>query len=349
MTARPGLSIAPMMGYTDRHGRYFLRRLSRFARLYSEMIPAQAILHGDRDRLLRLDACEHPVALQLGGGDAAALAEAARIGAGYGYDEINLNLGCPSARVGEGGFGACLMKQPRQAAHCVRALCDAVSVPVSVKCRIGVDEQEPQRDFLPFIDRLADAGCRIFIVHARKAWLQGLSPKQNRTLPPLDYNLVHDLKAQRPGLAVHLNGGIENLQQARAALGRLDGVMIGRAAFADPWMLTQADRLWHGAAAAPPTRAAILEDMLAYAVARARHGDMPRAILRHCMTLYRGVAGSKAFRRRLSGLMRAPVPADWLASLPAAPDSLVPAPAAKNLPPAAFAPMICHAPRNPDL
>ena len=307
MTQRPTLSIAPMMGYTNRHGRYFLRRLSRFARLYSEMITAQAILHGDRDRLLDFDECEHPVALQLGGGDAAALAEAAQIGAARGYDEINLNLGCPSPRVGEGGFGACLMRRPEQAARCVRALCDAVSVPVSVKCRIGVDEQDPQRDFLPFIDRLAQAGCRIFLVHARKAWLQGLSPQQNRTLPPLHYRLVHDLKAQRPELSVHLNGGIQDLRQARAALRQLDGVMIGRAAFADPWMLAQTDRLWYAAATPPPSRAAILEDMLAYAAARARHGERPHNILRHCMALYRGMAGSKAFRQRLSDLMREPL------------------------------------------
>ena len=314
------LSIAPMMGHTDRHGRYFLRRLSRCVRLYSEMIPAQAIVHGDRERLLRLHACEHPLVLQLGGAQPAELAEAARIGVAHGCDGINLNLGCPSARVGEGGFGASLMARPQQAARCVRALCAAVEVPISVKCRIGVDEQEPRREFLPFIDRLSDAGCREFIVHARKAWLQGLSPRENRSVPPLDYGLVHEVKAQRPRLAVHLNGGIRDVRQAQAALGDLDGVMIGRAAFADPWMLTQADHLWFGAqttvrfrwgAAAPqaplmpPSRTAVLEEMCAYAIAMyRREGIRPHVILRHCMALYRGVAGGRAFRRRLSEMMR---------------------------------------------
>ena len=309
------LSVAPMMGYTDQAGRYFLRRLTKHARLYTEMITAQAIIHGRRERLLDFDACEQPLALQIGGSSPDELASAAKIGAAFGYNEINLNLGCPSARVGEGGFGACLMGKPEQAARCVQAMVDAVDVPVSVKCRIGVDEQDPARDFAPFVEKLANAGCGEFIVHARKAWLKGLSPKENRTLPPLRYDVVYRLKETHPHLRIHINGGIENLEQAQGALRSLDGVMIGRAAFANPWMLSQVDRLWFGKDYAPSSRGKVLEEMLSHALVRAQAGEMPRTSLRHCMTLYRGIKGGKAFRRKLNDIMQAPLAESQLAQL----------------------------------
>ena len=309
------LSVAPMMGYTDRAGRYFLRRLTKHAHLYTEMLTAQAVIHGDSERLLAFDACEQPLALQIGGSDPGELAAAAKIGETFGYDGINLNLGCPSTRVGEGGFGACLMGRPERAARCVRAMADAVDIPVSVKCRIGIDEQDPERDFVPFIERLADAGCGEFIVHARKAWLNGLSPKENRTLPPLQYDVVYRLKETHPHLRIHLNGGIETLEQAQSVLRNLDGVMIGRAAFANPWMLSQVDRLWFRKDHAPSGRGEVLEEMLAHAFARAQAGEMPRVSLRHCMTLYRGIKGGKAFRRKLNDVMQAPLAENQLAQI----------------------------------
>ena len=309
------LSIAPMMGYTDRAGRYFLRRLTKHAHLYTEMVAARAILHGDRERLLAFDACEQPLALQIGGNDPGELASAAKIGAAFGYDKINLNLGCPSTRVGEAGFGAFLMGEPERAARCVRAMVGAVDIPVSVKCRIGIDEQDPGRDFVPFIERLAEAGCGEFVVHARMAWLKGLSPKENRTLPPLQYDIVYRLKETHPHLRIHLNGGVETLEQAQSVLRNLDGVMIGRAAFANPWMLSQADRLWFRKERAPSGRGEVLEEMLAHALARARAGEMPRASLRHCMTLYKGIKGGKAFRRKLNDAMHAPLAENQLAQI----------------------------------
>jgi len=230
-------SVAPMMERTDRHCRYFLRLLSSRALLYTEMVTADAVLHGDRERLLGFDASEHPVALQLGGSDPSKLAEASRIGEEFGYDEINLNIGCPSDRVQSGRFGACLMAEPELVAGCVAAMRAAVSVPVTVKCRIGIDDQDAEESLDKFIDVVADTGCKTFIVHARKAWLQGLSPKENREVPPLDYGRIYRLKARRPDLTIVVNGGIETLPDAKAHLEHVDGVMVGRASYADPYLL----------------------------------------------------------------------------------------------------------------
>src|SRR5277367_6190403 len=231
------LSIAPMMDWTDRHCRAFHRTLSRRARLYTEMVTADAVIHGPRARLLGFDAGEHPVALQLGGAEPSKLAEAARIGADFGYDEINLNCGCPSDRVQSGRFGACLMHEPKLVAECVAAMVAAVDVPVTVKCRIGVDEQEPREALFAFAELVAAAGVSGLVVHARKAWLEGLSPKDNRTIPPLDYAIVHDLKAAHPDLPIAINGGLTSLTAAQAELAFVDGVMLGRAAYQEPELL----------------------------------------------------------------------------------------------------------------
>jgi tRNA-dihydrouridine synthase A len=241
-------AVAPLMDWTDRHCRFFHRILTRQALLYTEMVTAEAILHGKRELLLGFSPEEHPIALQLGGSNPAKLAEAARIGAGYGYDEINLNVGCPSDRVQEGRFGACLMAEPQLVADCVAAMRAAVQIPVTVKCRIGIDDQDSERDFQTFIDTVADAGCTTFIVHARKAWLKGLSPKENRDIPPLDYDRVHRLKASRPDLTIVLNGGLGSLDEALQHQGALDGVMLGRAAYQTPWLLADVDQRIFGAA-----------------------------------------------------------------------------------------------------
>ncbi|HJU31778.1 MAG TPA: tRNA dihydrouridine(20/20a) synthase DusA, partial [Hyphomicrobiaceae bacterium] len=257
--------VAPMMDWTDRHCRFFHRLLSGRARLYTEMVAAEAILHGRRDRLLAFSAEEHPVALQLGGSDPARLADAAAIGEDFGYDEINLNVGCPSDRVQEGRFGACLMAEPALVARCIAAMRSRVAVPVTVKCRIGIDEQDSETDLERFISTVAEAGCRTFIVHARKAWLQGLSPKENREIPPLDYARVHRLKAAHPGLGIVINGGIGSLAEARAHLEHVDGVALGRAAYHNPMLLAEVDCGLFGDAARPPARADVLEALIAYA------------------------------------------------------------------------------------
>ena len=231
------LSVAPMMDWTDRHCRVFHRVLAPGARLYTEMVHAQAVRHGDRERLLGFDPVEHPVALQLGGSDPVALADAARIGEAFGYDEINLNVGCPSDRVQAGRFGACLMKEPALVADAVAAMASAVSVPVTVKCRLGVDELEDYEVFRSFVDTVAAAGCQLFVVHARKAWLSGLSPKENREIPPLRHDWVHRLKQERPELRIVLNGGLVDLQSTLAHLAAVDGVMLGRAAYHEPYRL----------------------------------------------------------------------------------------------------------------
>jgi tRNA-dihydrouridine synthase A len=236
-----------MMDWTDRHCRFFHRLLTRRALLYTEMLTTGAILHGDRNRLLGFDAAEHPVALQLGGSDPRALADCAAIGADFGYDEINLNVGCPSDRVQEGRFGACLMLEPDLVGECIGAMKAAVKIPVTVKCRIGVDEQQPEQALFAFTDIVTAAGADAMIVHARKAWLDGLSPKQNRDVPPLDYGRVHRLKQRRPDLAIILNGGIESLATAKAELAHVDGVMLGRAAYADPYILAEVEGVLFGA------------------------------------------------------------------------------------------------------
>ena len=247
------LSIAPMMDWTDRHCRAFHRALTSRALLYTEMVTAPAVIHGDRERLLGFDGVEHPVALQLGGSDPDQLAEAARIGAAFGYDEINLNVGCPSDRVQSGRFGACLMREPALVADCMAAIKAAVAIPATVKCRIGVDDQDPAVSLFETVDACAAVGIEVFVVHARKAWLQGLSPKENRDVPPLDYALVRRLKRERPHLSVTINGGVASLDEAEAHLDdadgvRLDGVMLGRAAYHEPAILGAADRRLFGAA-----------------------------------------------------------------------------------------------------
>lgn len=293
-------SVAPMMDWTDRHCRAFHRVLSRRALLYTEMVTAPAVIHGDRDRLLRFDAAEHPVALQLGGSDPAQLAEAARIGADYGYDEINLNVGCPSDRVQSGRFGACLMREPELVAECMAAIRAAVSVPATVKCRIGVDDQDPLESLFGLVDACAAVGVRHFVVHARKAWLQGLSPKENRDIPPLDYPLVHRLKAERPGLEIVLNGGLETLDMALEAGQGLDGVMLGRAAYHTPALLGEVDRRVFGADTPDVDAHAALEAYRPYLAARLAEGVPLAAMARHMLGLMHGRPGARAFRRILT-------------------------------------------------
>nr|WP_314439100.1 tRNA dihydrouridine(20/20a) synthase DusA [uncultured Brevundimonas sp.] len=299
------LSVAPMMDWTDRHCRAFHRALSLRALLYTEMVTAPAVVHGDRDRLLGFHAVEHPVALQLGGSDPAQLAEAARIGATYGYDEINLNVGCPSDRVQSGKFGACLMREPELVADCMAAIIEAVDIPATVKCRIGVDDQDPETSLFATVDASAAAGVGTFIVHARKAWLKGLSPKENRDVPPLDYGLVRRLKRERPHLSISINGGIGSLDEAEAHLDdadgvRLDGVMLGRAAYHEPALLGQADRRIYGEAVEDVDAYAAIERYRPYIVARLEEGVALPAMARHMLGLMHGRPGARAFRRILT-------------------------------------------------
>jgi tRNA-dihydrouridine synthase A len=266
------------------------------------MITAEAVLRGDRDRLLGFNPEEHPVALQLGGADPAKLAEAAAIGEGYGYDEINLNVGCPSDRVQEGRFGACLMAEPGLVARAVAAMANRVRVPVTVKCRIGINDQDSEAGLDRFIGAVAGAGCRTFIVHARKAWLQGLSPKENRELPPLDYGRVHRLKAARPELEIVINGGIGTLGEAEAHLARVDGVALGRAAYQNPYLLAEVDRQLFCEPSLEPSRRAVLEALIPYAERHLRRGGRLNNVVRHILGLYHARPRARAFRRRLCEL-----------------------------------------------
>ena len=289
-----------MMDWTDRHCRAFHRTLTRRARLYTEMVTADAVIHGERERLLGFDPVEHPVALQLGGNEPAKLAQAARIGAQHGYDEINLNVGCPSDRVGDGGFGACLMREPARVAACMAAMGEAVDVPVTVKCRIGVDEQEPAEALFALVDACVAVGVRTVVVHARKAWLQGLSPKENRDIPPLDYALVHRLKRERPDLTVVINGGIATLAEAHAQLGAgVDGVMLGRAAYHDPGMLGAVDAAFFGEGGEVDPLAAI-EAYRPYMAGRLAEGVRFSAMARHMLGLFTGRPGARRWRRMLT-------------------------------------------------
>ena len=289
-----------MIDWTDRHCRFFHRRLSRHARLYTEMIVADAVLNGDRERLLGFDPAEHPLALQLGGSDPRKLAAAARIGIGEGYDEINLNVGCPSDRVQSGTFGACLMLEPNRVADCVAAMSAAVAAPVTVKHRLGVDDQDPEDSLFHFVETVAAAGCRVFVVHARKAWLKGLSPKENREIPPLDYEIVARLKASRPDLCIVLNGGVETVDAALAHLRRFDGVMLGRAAYHTPMLLAEVDRRVFGDDCPDPTADAVAAAMDAYVRQASARGVKPHHVARHMAGLYHGAAGARAWRRVLS-------------------------------------------------
>ncbi len=294
------LSVAPMMDCTDRHARFLLRLISRRTLLYTEMVTAQALLRGDADYLLAYSPAEHPLALQLGGSDPAQLAQAARIGADFGYDEINLNVGCPSDRVQSGRFGACLMAQPILVGDCVAAMQAAVSVPVTVKCRIGIDRTDRDEDLFDFVETVAAAGGRHFTIHARKAWLDGLSPRENREIPPLRHDTVHRLKRLRPELEIVINGGITDLGQALAQLGHVDGVMIGRAAYHSPWLLAEADRLVFGQTTPLPDRAAVLTAYLDYMLERHAAGTPPSVLTRPLLGLFQGEPGARAWRRALS-------------------------------------------------
>ena len=289
-----------MMEWTDRHCRFFHRLLTRRALLYTEMITTGAVLHGDRTRLLAFDRAEHPVALQLGGSDPRQLAQCARIAADLGYDEVNLNVGCPSDRVQEGRFGACLMAEPALVGDCVAAMTGTVRIPVTVKCRIGIDEQDPEEALETFTNAVQQAGVAALIVHARKAWLAGLSPRENRDVPPLDYARVYRLKAAHPDLPVVLNGGVVDLDQVRTHLAHLDGVMMGRAAYQEPWRLLEVDPLLFGepARVASPREAA--EALIPYLERELARGTRLHAITRHVLGLFRGVPGARAFRRHLA-------------------------------------------------
>ncbi|TPQ52944.1 tRNA dihydrouridine(20/20a) synthase DusA [Prosthecomicrobium hirschii] len=293
-------SVAPMMDWTDRHCRFFHRLLSGRALLYTEMVTTGAVLHGDREKLLGFSPAEHPVALQLGGSDPRDLAAAARIGADWGYDEINLNCGCPSDRVQSGRFGACLMAEPALVAEAVAAMKAAVGVPVTVKCRIGIDHQDPEAALPGFVDAVAAAGADLVVVHARKAWLDGLSPKENRTVPPLDYPLVYRLKAARPALPIVLNGGLADLDQTAAALAHVDGVMLGRAAYENPRLLAAVDRRLFGADAPDADPFLVAERMVPYAESVVARGFRLSNVTRHMLGLFNGWPGARAWRRLLT-------------------------------------------------
>jgi tRNA-dihydrouridine synthase A len=293
-------SVAPMMEWTDRHCRFFHRLLTRRALIYTEMLTTAAILRGDRQRLLGFDAAEHPVALQLGGSNPAALGSCARIGEDFGYDEINLNVGCPSDRVQEGRFGACLMVEPELVADGVAAMKASVKIPVTVKCRLGVDEQDPEESLFGFAAAVKAAGANALIVHARKAWLKGLSPRENRDVPPLDYAIVHRLKLAHPDFEIIINGGIATLEQAQAQLLHVDGVMMGRAAYQEPWRLLEVDPLLFGEPTtfASPKAAALA--LIPYIEDELAKGARLHSITRHVLGLFRAVPGARAFRRHLA-------------------------------------------------
>jgi tRNA-dihydrouridine synthase A len=312
------LSVAPMMDWTDTHCRVFHRLLAPHARLYTEMVHANAVIHGDRARLLAMDPVEHPVALQLGGSEPALLAQAARIGADRGFDEINLNCGCPSDRVQAGRFGACLMREPMLVADSVSAMIESVAaletpVPVTVKCRLGVDDDHRYEVFREFVDEVAAAGCRMFVVHARNAWLKGLSPKENREVPPLRYDWAYALKRERPDLSVIVNGGIATEQEATAHLEHADGAMLGRAAYHDPYLLHRLDTAWFGAPLR--TRGELLRALRPYVESQlagsAQQRPVPlKHITRHLLGLFHGERGGRAFRQVLSEGAHRPG-ADW--------------------------------------
>ena len=290
--------VAPMMDWTDRHCRYFHRLLSPHARLYTEMVTSAALVRGRQLRLLAYSPQEHPVALQLGGSDPRELAQAARDGAEAGYDEINLNVGCPSDRVQSGRFGACLMREPALVGDCVKAMRDAVGVPVTVKCRIGVDDQDDYADLQQFTETMLEAGVGVLAVHARKAWLQGLSPKENREIPPLDYERVYRLKREFPQLVVVINGGITTVEQVQAHLAQVDGVMLGRAAYHDPYLLAQVEAALYGEPLR--SREEVLRQLRPYVEAELARGAALKHISRHLLGLFQGEPGARAFRRTIS-------------------------------------------------
>jgi len=294
------------MEWTDRHCRFFHRLLTRRALLYTEMLTTGAVLHGDRARLLRFDAAERPLALQLGGAEPRALAVCARMGADAGFDEINLNVGCPSDRVQDGRFGACLMAEPALVGDCVAAMKAVVSIPVTVKCRIGIDAQDTEAALETFTQAVEQAGVDALVVHARKAWLKGLSPKENREVPPLDYARVYGLKAAHPRLAIVLNGGVGGIEEARAHLAHVDGVMMGRAAYQEPWRLLAVDPAMFGEAAPFGSESEAALALVPYIERELSEGTRLHSITRHLHGLYRAVRGARAFRRRLAGAATTP-------------------------------------------
>lgn len=289
-----------MMDYTDRHFRYFIRLMSRHTLLYTEMVTSGAILHGDHRRFLEFHPAEHPVALQLGGSEPLALAACTRIASDYGYDEVNLNVGCPSDRVQSGRFGACLMQEPELVAECVSAMRAVGRVPVTVKTRIGVDERDSYEHLTGFVSTVAAAGCSVFIIHARKAWLKGLSPKENREIPPLRYDVAARLKQDFPGLTIVVNGGVQTLDAMHDHLGAFDGVMVGREAVSNPWLFADVDRRFFGAQSPVPSRGDILRAWMPYLSAQLQEGVPLARMTRHALGLFHGCAGARAWRRALS-------------------------------------------------
>tara|TARA_B100001123_G_scaffold370730_1_gene433359 strand:- start:2051 stop:3019 length:969 start_codon:yes stop_codon:yes gene_type:complete len=293
------VSVAPMMDWTDRHERYFLRLFSGHILLYTEMITTGAIIHGDREYLLGYHPLEHPVALQIGGSDPEDLAECARVGEAYGYDEINLNLGCPSDRVKSGNFGACLMAEPALVSRCVEAMQKAVQIPVTVKTRTGIDDQDSYGELHQFVENIAGAGCEVFIIHARKVFLEGLSPKENREIPPLRYDMVHDIKRDFPKLTLVINGGIRSIDQIREQLELVDGTMIGREAYENPYFLASVDQEIFGDDRPVRSRHEIVEEFEDYMAAELEKGVRFMSIARHLMGLFKGVPGARSWRRHL--------------------------------------------------
>jgi len=309
------VSVAPMMDWTDRHCRWFHRQLTRQALLYTEMVTANAIIHGDRNYLIGFDRAEHPVALQIGGSEPDRLAQASKIGEEFGYDEININIGCPSDRVQSGRFGACLMAEPDLVADSYSAMAAAVKIPVTVKCRLGIDDQDLEETLPEFIEKVSAAGCKHFIIHARKAWLKGLSPKENRDVPPLDYSLVQAMKEHYPQLDIVLNGGLKTIDQAKAASQTLNGVMFGRAAYNDPWILTEVDSSFYQRIPQSLTRDDMIKPLIDYAQVREHHDRTTKALIRHIMGLYAGQPGARLWRRTLSeGLVSKAPPSDIIRS-----------------------------------
>ncbi len=287
-----------MMDWTDRHCRFFHRLLSPHVRLYTEMVTAPAVIHGDRARLLGFDPAEHPLALQLGGSEPAELVEATRIGADLGFDEINLNVGCPSDRVQSGRFGACLMREPALVADCIAAMRAAVTIPVTVKCRLGVDEQDEDRGLAEFVEHVHAVGCDVFAVHARKAWLDGLSPKENREVPPLNHERVYRLKREHPQLVVVINGGISTVEEVRTHLDHVDGVMLGRTAYHEPFRIAEIEHALFGTPL--PDRDDVIGRLRPYIESHRARGDRLQHIARHVLGLYQGLPGARAWRRVIS-------------------------------------------------
>ncbi len=296
----PQIAVAPMMDYTDRHFRYLLRLISPHALLYTEMITTGALLYGDPQRLLAYHPAEHPLALQLGGSDPQQLAQCAQIAADYGYDEVNLNVGCPSNRVQEGRFGVCLLKEPQLVAECVAAMKEGLDIPVTVKTRIGVDDRDSYADLYHFITQVSSAGCNTFIIHARKAWLKGLSPKDNRTIPPLRYDVVYQLKLDFPHLKIILNGGLQNLEQIQEALSLVDGVMLGRKLCQQPYFLAEIDSLLYTPSYQAPNRAEVVAQFLEYIQLQLTQQVRLNSVVRPMLGLFHGARGANAWRRYLS-------------------------------------------------